>query len=75
MSLGLSGDRDVLFRGRFRAPRERSDAEGTSPLKSQLFCQSRARIDAGDLFSDDRGVRAQLSHVGSRGSVCAMRAV
>jgi len=50
----------VLFQGHFRERRDatRRDAKRTPPLKSQLFClpRARARIGAGDLFSDDRGV-------------------
>lgn len=53
----LSGDHDVLFRGRFRRDATRRK-ENASPKKSIILPVSgaRTRIGAGDLFSDDRGV-------------------
>lgn len=81
----LSGDCNVLFRGRFQrimrdAARHTGGRGNASPKKSIISPVGRAKarawaserasveIGAGDLFSDDRGVWARLSHVGSRGS-------
>lgn len=67
----LSGDRNVLFRGRFRAPRERRDAEGTSPLKSQLFCQSRAHESTREIFLAMTEVYGRDFHTWALAGACA----